>query len=188
MNRTLYFGIFLLASTLLFSSCESILLAKTVKWTTFEKIEAKKGKKMVMVELYTPWCGWCKRMERNTFNDPNIAQFMNKNFYSIKFNAESRDDVDFQGTTYKFDPKMTTRGRHEMATMLMKKNSKQGYPTIAFLDEDYNLIQSVPGYKNAEEFDVIIHYFAEKHYKTKKWEDFVKQFKTEGSFSGGGGS
>ena len=120
-----------------------------------------------------------RRMERNTFNDPDIAQFMNKHFYSIKFNAESRDIVTFQGTAYNFNPKMTTRGRHEMASMLMAKNSKQGYPTIAFLDEDYNLIQSVPGYKNAEEFDIIIHYFAEKHYKTKKWDEFVKQFKDD---------
>jgi thioredoxin-related protein len=184
MRNISYIGLILVLVTITLSSCDNpLFVPKTVKWTSFEKIEAKKGKKMVMIELYTPWCGWCKRMEKNTFNEPSIAQYMNKNFHNIKFNAESRDLLSFQGTDYKFNPKMTTRGRHEMASMLMNGISKQGYPTIAFLDEDYNLIQAVPGYKNAKEFEVIVHYFAEKHYKTKKWDEFVKQFNDEKGMS-----
>lgn len=164
---------------ILSSSCDSLFVPKKVKWTTFEKIEPLKGKKMVMVELYTPWCGWCTRMERNTFDDPNIAKFINKNFHSIKFNAESQDILTFLGKSYSFDKKATSRGRHELASMLMVGNKKQGYPTIAFLDENYNLIQAIPGYKNAQEFEIIMHFFAEKHYETKDWNEFVKQFKSD---------
>ena len=60
-----------------------------VKWTTFDKIASKKGKKMVFIELYTPWCRWCGRMEKITFSDPAIAKYMNKNFYNIRFDCNN---------------------------------------------------------------------------------------------------
>lgn len=182
MRKLFYFSTIIFLTTFLVSSCE-LIPSKTVRWVDITEVEAKKKKKMVIIELYTPWCGWCKRMEKNTFNNPKIAQYLNKNFYSVKFNAEDRAPVEFLGKTYRFDSRAGNRGRHELATMLMTKNAKQGYPTIAFLDEDYNLIQAVPGYKNAEEFEIIMRYFAEEHYKTKKWDDFVKQFKEEGMSS-----
>lgn len=181
MKKITYLSAFILITTLIYS-CD-LIPSKTVKWIDVTELEAKKKKKMVVVELYTPWCGWCKRMEKNTFNSPSIAQYLNKNFYSIKFNAEDRTPITFMGKTYRFDSKAGNRGRHELATMLMTKNSKQGYPTVAFLDEDYNLIQAVPGYKNAEEFEIIMRYFAEGHYKTTKWDDFVKQFKDQQDMS-----
>lgn len=183
MKKLINICVVMMGCLVLFSSCDELLVSKNIKWTSFEDVQANKGKKMVMVELYTPWCGWCKRMERNTFTDPNIAKYVNKNFYSIKFDAESRNPINFEGKEYNFDPKATTRGRHELASMLMKGNTKQGYPTIAFMDEDFNVIQAVPGYKNAQEFEIIIHFFAEKHYKDTDWNDFEKQFKAEKSMS-----
>jgi len=184
MVKLLRFGFLIMTCTLLLPSCNSdLFLSKNVKWTSFENIEAMKGQKMVLVELYTPWCGYCKRMEENTFKAPDIAKYMNKNFFNIKFDAESKDAITFDGKTYKFDKKATSRGRHELATALMKKTNKKGYPTIAFLDENYNLIQAVPGYKNAQEFEAIIHYFGEKHYKDKSWDDFYKQFNSSKDMS-----
>ncbi len=176
MKKIFYLSSIILLSSIVLYSCD-LIVPKTAKWIDITELEEKKKKKMVVIELYTPWCGWCKRMEKNTFNTPKIAQYLNKNFYAVKFNAEDRTPVTFMDKTYRFDSRAGNRGRHELATMLMTKNAKQGYPTIAFLDADYNLIQAVPGYKNAEEFNAIMHYFSEEHYKTKKWDDFVKQFK-----------
>lgn len=184
MVKYLRLGFWVLVCTLVFSSCNSdLFLSKNVKWTSFSEIEPMKGQKMVLVELYTPWCGYCKRMEENTFKTPDIAKYMNKKFFNIKFNAESKDAVIFDGKTYNFDRKATSRGRHELATELMKKTNRKGYPTIAFLDENFELIQAVPGYKNAKEFEAIMHYFGDGVYKTKSWDDFIKQFNSEKNMS-----
>jgi len=156
-----------------------------MKWTTFDKIAGKQGQRMVFIELYTSWCGWCRRMENVTFNDPTVARYMNKKFYNIRFDAESRKAIDFLGKTYRFNSADGSRGRHSLAKALMEDSEKQGYPTVAFLDEQYNLIQAIPGYIVAKDFEVIMHYFGDKSYKTQTWAQFTERYKidTEG-FSG----
>ena len=56
-----------------------------------------KEPKMVFIDVYTDWCGWCKRMDQSTFANPVIAQYMNDHFYAVKFDAERQDTITFQG-------------------------------------------------------------------------------------------
>ena len=67
----------------------------TIKWLTLEeayKLNQKNPKK-IFVDVYTNWCGWCKRMDRDTFQDAKVAEFVNENFYAVKLNAESQDKM-----------------------------------------------------------------------------------------------
>lgn len=173
MKKNLLFGLLIFMTATMISSCGG---DKELKWTTFEKIADKRGERMIMVELYTSWCGWCRRMEKYTFNDPVVAKYMNKNFYSIRFNAEERRAVEFLDKNYRFNPSDTRRGRHELAAALMMDSEKQGYPTIIFLDKNYNLIQAIPGYITATDFEAIMHYFGDGAYQTTSWPDFVKKY------------
>lgn len=63
---------------------------ETIKWMGFnEAIEAcKKEPKMIFIDVFTDWCGWCKRMDATTFKNPVIAKYMNDKFYAVKFDAE----------------------------------------------------------------------------------------------------
>lgn len=167
----------LLATIFVLPSCGGGASGDGMKWTTFDKIEGKEGgQKMVFIELYTPWCGWCRRMENVTFDDPTVSKYMNKRFHNIKIDAEDRRPITFLGKTYRFDSKDGSRGRHALAKALMQDSDKQGYPTVAFLDENYNLIQAIPGYITARDFEAIMHYFGDGHYKTKTWAVFVKEY------------
>ena len=179
MKKVLTFS-FIIMLTFTFSSCDILSGAnasKTIKWLAMDKVVTKKKKKKkVFIEVYTNWCGWGKRMEKTTFNDPQIARYINTNFYAVKFDAESRKPISFQGKVFSYST-AGRRGRHELATMFMQDNEKVGYPTLVFLDEELEIIQAVPGYRSREEFEIIVTYFAEEHYKTTPWSEYEASYK-----------
>ena len=95
---------------------------KNVKWMTFdEAIEAtaqaqaagKKPKK-IFIDIYTDWCGWCKKMDSETFEYPPISAYLNAHFYPVKFNAEQKEMIQFAGKDFKFVPN-GRRGYHEIS-------------------------------------------------------------------------
>ena len=53
-----------------------------VKWYSLEEAVAlqKKKPKKIFIDMYTDWCGWCKRMDATTFTDPAVSAYLNENF------------------------------------------------------------------------------------------------------------
>uniref|UniRef100_A0A3Q2YUK7 Spermatogenesis-associated protein 20-like TRX domain-containing protein n=1 Tax=Hippocampus comes TaxID=109280 RepID=A0A3Q2YUK7_HIPCM len=50
--------------------------------------------KKVFIDIYTDWCGWCKKMDKDTFQNPEVAAYMNENFLMVKMDAEGKDPID----------------------------------------------------------------------------------------------
>jgi uncharacterized protein YyaL (SSP411 family) len=157
--------------------CLSILttipsLSQTpVKWYTIEEafeLTLTQPKK-IMIDVYTDWCSWCKVMDTSTFSNPVIAEYLNRNFYSVKFNAEQKTDVVLNGKTYSYVAS-GRRGYNQLAAELL--NGQLGYPSVVFLDEKMNMIQPVQGYIEPKPFDRIIKFIGNDAYKSTKWEDF----------------
>lgn len=132
--------------------------AQQVKWHTMaEASSAKIGSKMYFVDFYTTWCGYCKRMDSQTFTDPTVAKILNKYFYPVKFNAEGSEVVKWNGQTYSG----TTGQRsnvHQLATAVLGR--QMGFPTFVLLKADQTVIQSIPGYYPPRDFVVVLWYFA----------------------------
>ena len=135
----------------------------------------KKGKKKVIIDLYTDWCGWCKRMDANTFSDPAVAEYVNKNFYAVKLDAETTETIFFGDKEYKFVPG-GRKGTNEIAFALGSVNGGLGYPTIVFLDEEMNKVMVSPGYKDANGMKKFLVYVKDEHYKSKTWEEFGRVY------------
>lgn len=146
-----------------------------IEWLSFEEgVERSLNEnKKMFIDVYTDWCGYCKKMDRETFEDPEIAAFINENFIPVKFNAEQREAIDFRDHTFSFVAS-GNRGYHELAAYLL--NNQLSYPTTVFLDEQQNMIFPVPGYHKTNDFDKILHYVAGEYYKTTSWKDFVKEY------------
>ncbi|MCH2023515.1 MAG: DUF255 domain-containing protein [Saprospiraceae bacterium] len=157
---------------------------KNVKWMSWQqavnaaekaKAEGKTPKK-VFVDIYTDWCGWCKKMDAETFEAPAVSAYLNKHFYPVKFNAEQKQEIEFGGKTFKFIAN-GRRGYHELAAALLA--GKMSYPTVVFLNGDFQLVQRIPGYLNIETFDMIMHYLAEDHYTNTSWADYQKKYQKQ---------
>ncbi len=150
-----------------------------VNWMTFEEATVlhKENPKKILIDLYTNWCGWCKVMEKNTYSKEDIANYINENFYPIKFDTESQKPVEFNGHTFKFLPDAGRRGTHSVA-MAVTGNNLTGYPMTVFMDEKLRIIQSISGYLKPAQLEPILLFIGGDHFKTTSWEDFRKNSKS----------
>lgn len=144
----------------------------TITWYSWEEaIELQKeNPKKLFVDVYTDWCGWCKKMDKSTFKDKSVARIMNKHFYAVKFNAEQKDDVEFKNHTLKYIPNAGRRGVHELAYALL--DGRMGYPSFVYLDENGDRITISPGYKDAKTIQKELVYVGGEHYKNQKFDEF----------------
>lgn len=153
---------------------EKSTIHETVNWYSWEQaIELnKKSPRKLLVDFYTDWCGWCKKMDATTFPNDTIAAYMNKHFYCVKFDAERKDTIQFSGTKFSFMSPKTgeNNGIHEMAYALM--DGTPGYPTIVYLNEKFERILISPGYKTPAQLLPEMRFASEEIYKTKSWEEF----------------
>ncbi len=150
--------------------------AQKVNWMSWEDMlkKQKVEKRKIIIDLYTDWCGWCKRMDKTTFRNPVIVDYINKKYYAVKFNAEQHEDVIFDGNVFKFVPQ-GRRGYHEFAAALTQNNLS--YPTYVFMTSDVQILQVFAGYQQAREFEYILNFFGDDIYKETKWGKFEKDFK-----------
>lgn len=146
-----------------------------LQWRSIQEIEAlqKTEPRKVLVDFYTDWCGWCKKMDAETFAHPVIAEILNKHFYIVKFDAESFDSIKFKGVQY-FKKDQNKRTPHNFAVTML--NGKMSYPTTVVLDEQLNSLGPIPGFYDALTMEKILMYFVENHYKGTEWNVFQKNF------------
>ncbi|NNE25270.1 MAG: DUF255 domain-containing protein [Saprospiraceae bacterium] len=149
-----------------------------VNWMTWEEAIEKnrEDQRKIMVDIYTTWCTWCKKMENTTFQTEFIADYINENYYPVKFNAEQKEEIIYKGDTYKFVGGFGRKGYHELAAELM--NGRLSYPTMVFLDENEVVIQPIPGFQDARTFEMIMVYFAENYYQSIPWQKFTRTFRS----------
>ena len=144
-----------------------------IEWLSFEEAVARskdEPRKMV-VDVYTDWCGWCKKMDKTVFTDPDIAEHINSNFYAVKLNAEQRADILYDGHTFEFDAASGRRGAHQLAVALL--DGRMSFPSIVYLDEQRNRITISPGFKPADKYIHELQFVSGEHYKTTTYQDFV---------------
>lgn len=160
------------------SANSQIPASKEVKWYTIQEAEKLNAQspRPLFIDTFTDWCGWCKKMDKDTFTNPVISEILNTKFYPVKFNAEGKDPVKFLGQDFVNDGK--AGNAHQLAVALLQ--GQLSYPTVVFMlipKQGQPSASPVPGYKTPKEMEALLTFFAEKAYETKTWEAFQQSFK-----------
>lgn len=150
-----------------------------IKWHSIDEAIklASQDPRVLVVDVYTDWCGWCKRMDATTFSDPKIIKMMNENFYPVKLDAEGKDDIIIGDRTFKF-VESGQRGYHEIAAIITR--GRLSYPTISYVDAQGKVLQAAPGYKTPDQFRVYLAYYADGAYKDQTFDEFSASYAGQG--------
>jgi len=157
--------------------------AQEIKWMTMnEALAAQKVKpKKIFMDVYTTWCGPCKMLDKNTFSDKDVIDYINENYYAVKFNAEGTEEVEYQDFVYtnpNYNPNRKGRNSQHLFAHALKVNA---YPTVVFFKENGDLIQAVPGYRTPPQLEIFLKMIHTDDYlkitTTEAWEEYQKNFK-----------
>ncbi|MEZ4987781.1 MAG: DUF255 domain-containing protein [Saprospiraceae bacterium] len=153
----------------------SATTANTIEWLSWEEAmqRMEKEPRKLFVDVYTDWCGWCKKMDASTFTDPEVVKVMNTHFYAVKFNAEQTADVLYDSHTFKYIADAGRRGVHELAYALL--DGRMSYPSFVYLNAAKERISISPGYKEGDAMEVELRYIGEDHFQTTTFEAFKLQ-------------
>jgi thioredoxin-related protein len=126
--------------------------------------KADKENKIMIVDFYTDWCHWCKVMDEKTFHNDSVAKKLSERFVTVRINAE--------------DPNATAtfKGRTFNNIELTRAFQVSGFPALAFISPEHEVITVMPGYIPAEQFNYILDYIDQKCWEKKMTlEEFIKK-------------
>ncbi|GJQ21851.1 MAG: hypothetical protein HBSIN02_22060 [Bacteroidia bacterium] len=135
-----------------------------IPWVSFDEAVAlaARDNKKILVDVYTDWCGWCKKMDSEVYANETVAAILKASFIPVKLNAESSAPLTFQGQ------KLTSQQFAAAAGV-------SGYPSTLFLDHTSMPITIVPGFHPPERFAPILRYVGEDHYKSISFQEYQER-------------
>ena len=148
MNKRMKYGLFIFCFAAIAVPYFASAQIKTYSFELLDSLQQSEKKKII-VFLNTDWCTYCQTMKNTTFKNEKLATTLNKDFYFIDFNAEEKKDVAFRGTIFKYKASL---GVHQLAEQLGTVDGKVAYPTICFLNENFEIVYQHNQALTAKEF------------------------------------
>lgn len=157
----------LLATVLLLSAGSALAQntqAPVANWQPFEEAvaAAQQSGKKVLVDVYAPWCTWCRRMQSTVYADAGILDYLDEHFEITRLNVDdAQSTLQFKG--HQVTPKQL--GRAFQAT---------GTPTTVFLDAEGGYITRLPGFVDPPTFQKVITYIGSDAFERQSLQEFME--------------
>ncbi len=121
-----------------------------LQWQNFEQaleLAEEKGK-LIMVDVWAPWCGWCKKMKKEVY--PELSAELNSDFVLTRLNRDNNED------------KKTYQQYRMTPLRLAQKFGVQNVPATVFLSSEGEYLFHISGFVGAEELKEVLGYVSRK--------------------------
>ena len=136
-----------------------VVVGQEIEWLSWNEMMERQEteRKKVFIDVYTDWCGWCKKMDASTFKDPQVVAAMNANYYAVKLDAEMHDTIEFNNMVFTNLKPNAKRGVHALAVSLLER--KMSYPSFVILDENYVRTHIISGFQKVPALVTSLNFF-----------------------------
>lgn len=137
-----------------------------IEWLSWEEAvlrnDTSSAKKKIFIDIYTDWCGWCKKMDNTTFADPAVVKSMSDGYFAVKLDAEMAETVSYNGHDFVNPNPGAKRSVHQLAGSLL--DGQMSYPSYVMLDENMTRVSVFKGYQQVPDMFSILTFFGRNHY------------------------
>lgn len=125
-----------------------------IQWLSYAegRQQGEAQNKKVFLVFNADWCRYCLQMEKETFQNPTIIAYVNRNFVPVSVNSDKQQDI---------------------AT----KYNVRGLPSTWFISENGDRIGNRPGYIASDEMLKILKYIGTDSYLSMSFKTFVEKEK-----------
>ncbi len=139
---------------------EKTAATESIKWLSYPEAltRAETENVHVFIDFSRKGCGWCRKMERETYTNPDVIKMLNEHYAPTKVRGDSNDELDIDG--YKITEK----------ALSMQEFGVTSYPQFWFLTRDNSKVGPLRGYLPADRFMKALVYVKELKYDTTRSE------------------
>lgn len=134
--------------------------ATEIEWLDFETAIDRNAeeRKFIIVDVYTDWCTWCKKMDASTFQNPSVINYIDQHFYAVKMNPESKENIAYKEVLYE-QKQYGTKMYNELAVNLL--GGKMSFPSFVILNKREVKRGVIKGYQTPNQLLSALRHYVE---------------------------
>jgi thioredoxin-related protein len=123
-----------------------------ITWLSYREASNKSRDedRPMFIHFTAQWCGWCKKMKKETYTDRDVIEYMDANFAAAWVDTEKLPS-------------------------LAQKYQVSSLPTLWFIDAKGKPLTAVPGYLGPDKLLRVLEYISTKSYETVDYDTWLKQ-------------